>query len=584
MLKNSIHTTLWALVAFLSWVPGVAKGVNVVHSYDLLPQVAALVNNDGTVVWLFGTGNHVLLTGRAPAANSGRRDPGFAPQTFVVTEGVEGGHRGFSASKDDDGDGAMNEDPLDGRDNDNDGRIDEDFAAISDGMVVVDSKNTGAHTEFYHWSNPHLRGTTFMNVSGIGFYELSLGAQEWRETSVTGMRHSLSGKSENSERVAFVAQSGRTDSGALDNDCMVGERLWVGAIILAPRPGEQAILDGGQLKFHLDENPLPVAVCVAESWTRLNQMLDEAARVHLGVVDPITGHAAEWIASPLCATCRLSSAPSVRWITTADGGLQLTLSLAEGMSGAIDPDLFRLAGHPLGAPDEVIWKPDLGPEVKADWRCSRVEAIDRGSRLSPTPYEKMEGLLEHSESGRLVFSFHNSAWEIPESLAHISGAYLDGRPFTADLNSAPPAVTGLDLGKPDTRDEPLRISTQEPRLSPKLLEGYPNPFPEAITLRFRVPSTVGEAFVWPSKEDGETEKDLSAAVPWASGNPQVSVKIYSISGEELVTLFSGSQGPGENTVQWTGRDSFGRPVASGTYFCKLQMDKWSTTHRIVFLR
>ena len=73
-------------------------------------------------------------------------------------------------------------------------------------------------------------------------------------------------------------------------------------------------------------------------------------------------------------------------------------------------------------------------------------------------------------------------------------------------------------------------------------------------------------------------------MPWSGGKPTVSVKIYSLSGRELRTLHEGSYMTGEVTVYWDGTDAFGRKVASGTYFCKLQMDDWSTTRRVVFMR
>ncbi|MCB1182616.1 T9SS type A sorting domain-containing protein, partial [bacterium] len=90
-------------------------------------------------------------------------------------------------------------------------------------------------------------------------------------------------------------------------------------------------------------------------------------------------------------------------------------------------------------------------------------------------------------------------------------------------------------------------------------------------------------FVWDDDET-PTQLDVSAAVPWRSGTPRVTVKIYSVNGQELVTLFSGDMGVGENVVSWSGTDSYGRSVSSGTYFCKLQMDDWSVTRRLVYIR
>lgn len=552
--------------------------------FELYRHVVAKIQPDGTLVIETGSGATPLLVGAAPAPPRNQRDRRESvPQTFVVVEGANGGHRGFSSSRDDDNDGLVNEDQLDGRDNDHDGRTDEDYAAISDVMVVIDYER-GAHLEYYHWSNPHLRGTTFLNLTGTS-YRVTLGQQTWREITTSGARHLLSGKTEATSVVAFVAQPERADQPRHQpRACDPGVYLWVGVAILKPTTTVRAVIDGNQLELRLNDEPLPVAICVAESWGQLNHKLNEAARVYAGVKDPVTERHASWIVTPLCAKCRLLPLPTFRWATAAAGGLRVTAYLAEGASGALDPDLFRLAGYSLGAPDEVIWEPDLGPAVVAEWSCSRASVLARGNDLPVTPYADMAGLLDHGESGRLSFIYHQGDWDIPESLPEITGVYLDGRPFTADLRPEPQAVSDLALGKPEPQPEPLQINNQQPRLSPHLLEGYPNPFPEVITLRFRVPTTVGEAFVWPETAGPAPVTDLSAAVPWTSGTPQVSVKIYSLNGQELVTLFSGSHGPGENTVQWTGRDSFGRQVASGTYFCKLQMDKWSTTHRIVFLR
>jgi hypothetical protein len=184
----------------------------------------------------------------------------------------------------------------------------------------------------------------------------------------------------------------------------------------------------------------------------------------------------------------------------------------------------------------------------------------------------------------------------PESAGEIGGTYLDGRPFTATLIAAPhetPDLGTLFVDDAQGAEAPVAVADQarllqsgsrQPTLSPQLLEGFPNPFRELIQLRFQVPATIGEAFVWDKNEDPPAGLDLMATVPWRGGTPSVSVKIYSINGQELVTLFDGSQGPGENTVQWSGTDSFGRQVASGAYFCKLQLDDWSVTRRLVFLR
>jgi FlgD Ig-like domain len=82
---------------------------------------------------------------------------GIAP----VQEGAPGGARYPSLRPDDDGDGRVDEDPLDRIDNDHDGRVDEDFAAIGDQMVVTQYGPTSdapivIHQEVYAWSLAHI--------------------------------------------------------------------------------------------------------------------------------------------------------------------------------------------------------------------------------------------------------------------------------------------------------------------------------------------------------------------------------------------------------------------------------------------
>ena len=49
-------------------------------------------------------------------------------------------------------------------------------------------------------------------------------------------------------------------------------------------------------------------------------------------------------------------------------------------------------------------------------------------------------------------------------------------------------------------------------------------------------------------------------------------------------LFAGSVGVGIYEAQWNGRDRQGRTVASGAYFCKLQIEQWTTAKRLIFVR
>ena len=125
--------------------------------------------------------------------------------------------------------------------------------------------------------------------------------------------------------------------------------------------------------------------------------------------------------------------------------------------------------------------------------------------------------------------------------------------------------------------EPRRV----PQLRPELLQTYPNPFRERTSVGFHVPSTVGEAF---ALEDAALLGDPRRELPTRSGQPSVSLKIYNLGGAEVVSLHEGPLSPGSYEAAWDGANRFGHPVASGTYFCKLQVEGWAITKRIVFLR
>jgi len=94
-------------------------------------------------LWSAGLWVGALLHGDAHVTTA-QAEPEFRAtrgplgQMYKGAEGDAGGARAPALNKDDDRDGRSDEDPLDGRDNDNDGRIDEDFAAVSTQMFVCE--------------------------------------------------------------------------------------------------------------------------------------------------------------------------------------------------------------------------------------------------------------------------------------------------------------------------------------------------------------------------------------------------------------------------------------------------------------
>ncbi|MCK4305101.1 MAG: T9SS type A sorting domain-containing protein [Candidatus Eisenbacteria sp.] len=64
----------------------------------------------------------------------------------------------------------------------------------------------------------------------------------------------------------------------------------------------------------------------------------------------------------------------------------------------------------------------------------------------------------------------------------------------------------------------------------------------------------------------------------------VSLAVYDLSGRCIKTLVNGSQDAGIHTIEWSGRDQAGAPVASGVYFYKLRAGDVVQSRKLVITR
>lgn len=89
-----------------------------------------------------------------------------------------------------------------------------------------------------------------------------------------------------------------------------------------------------------------------------------------------------------------------------------------------------------------------------------------------------------------------------------------------------------------------------------LAQNFPNPFNPATTIRFSLPNA-----------------------------GKVTLKVYNLKGEEVVTLLENDQkNAGNHLVIWDGRGKNGQPVSSGIYVYRLVAGKFSTTRKMAFLK
>jgi hypothetical protein len=64
----------------------------------------------------------------------------------------------------------------------------------------------------------------------------------------------------------------------------------------------------------------------------------------------------------------------------------------------------------------------------------------------------------------------------------------------------------------------------------------------------------------------------------------VSLKVYDVTGRLVRTLAEEIQEAGSHKVTWDGKDSSGRKVASGVYFCRFKAGESSSVNKMVLLK
>ncbi|MBC8192235.1 MAG: T9SS type A sorting domain-containing protein [FCB group bacterium] len=88
-----------------------------------------------------------------------------------------------------------------------------------------------------------------------------------------------------------------------------------------------------------------------------------------------------------------------------------------------------------------------------------------------------------------------------------------------------------------------------------LSQNFPNPFNPTTTISFKLP-------------------EIST----------VSLTIYDVKGQEIISIQNGIKPPGNYEVLWGGLDRFGNQVSTGVYFCRLDAGDYSKTIKMVCLR
>jgi hypothetical protein len=95
------------------------------------------------------------------------------------------------------------------------------------------------------------------------------------------------------------------------------------------------------------------------------------------------------------------------------------------------------------------------------------------------------------------------------------------------------------------------------------IETFPNPFNATVTISYRIA---------PSKLFG------------AGGNPKVTLQIYNMLGEEVLTMIDLPDQAGRFSVVWDGKDNQGKEVTSGIYWVMIKTGSLSKIGKLMLVR
>ena len=157
------------------------------------------------------------------------------------------------------------------------------------------------------------------------------------------------------------------------------------------------------------------------------------------------------------------------------------------------------------------------------------------------PYGDYIGEYSPSELGAYIY--RNGSWD-----------YIGGTPDPADqtikVRAKQLGLMQIQAGQHPSIPADLALPTKY-----VLNQNYPNPFNPATSISYQLP-LAGKTYL----------------------------KIYDITGREVVSLIDGYQYTGSYTVTWDGRSNSGTPVASGVYFYTLESGKFKRTSKMILLK
>ena len=535
-----------------------------------------------------------------PAVSTGQYRREFRPSDdprdtiYRTAKGAAGGHRYPEPLPDDDGDGAEDEDPLNGWDDDGDGLVDEDFAAIGEQHFVcqydditslpfiTDHVPVGidVRQETFQWSDPRLRDAigiafTIENTGLLPLEDVYIGffadcdvgmrtdplcgqddmARYWEGTAaaLNGLDYPV--------RVAYMYD---------DNGDFGMTPGFLGVALLdhttdptgATAPTAVAVRSfqvfNGMLSYNDGGDP-------ANDSERYDAM---SADVHDPDVPP--GYSGDY-------RILISSGPFPSVAPGQEIHYEIALVIGEADMFGVAAEMARLYegaafdrdGDPATGPDgrecRVPWLRPQDVPTPATWGRLRARGDVGGLRLEwETNLADAEdlALVRRAGAGASVSERRWTAGEIDElrpGAEGMGGSLLDAEPAawprTYQLWQGAAGGASPGAAQPGAGTLLAEVSLAGPPAAPLRLSVWPNPANPRVVLRFGLP------------EGGRAR-----------------LTVHDVRGRLVRSLLDAERPAGEAEATWDGLDDRGRPAPSGAYEARLRCGTRQVNRAVTLVR
>ena len=331
---------------------------------------------------------------------------------------------------------------------------------------------------------------------------------------------------------------------ACDDSCGVDDSGW----------DWEPVDDTGRLVFEIDNNCIPdnTTQRVKTFWANTALMGDTSA------VDTIlSGY---WKLAPVAGALGVGpSAGDYSWWSNTEGDVTTRACLFDDQYVFnADGSFQNMLGSEYNYAAETWLEPWQGVDPEA---CGAPVAPHDGTNAATWSVDEAAGTITVSGSGAYLglAKVHNGG----EDGAPVGDMITYNYSLSDDGNSMDVTISGFNAGVPGAtwifkmvRTESLKVD--EEALLPQKFEvygNYPNPFNPSTQIKFA------------------TEK-----------SSDVTIKIYSILGQEIAVLQNGILNAGIYNISWFGKDRYGNKVPSGVYFYEVRSDNRTQKGKMLLLK